>query len=197
MAMSRRNARLSRGMATSLERGRVQHTPRRRGLPCAWLALCLGCAGAATPAGETAWNAEGSEEAASLRAALAASEAPLDAGALRVRLIFGGAADLDLYVSDPLAETVYYANTPSASGGALTADRRCGDPAPRVEQVEFVAPPAGRYRVGVDFPERCGRGRDPVVYVLEVRSGVQRVLHSAIAWPIRFDPAVAEIDLAP
>lgn len=89
--------------------------------------------------------------------------APAD-GALRIRLVFGDAADLDVYVSDPLDETVYYGNTPARSGGALLADVRCDSPPPRVETVIFARPPAGRYRVSVDYPERCRAERDPLPY---------------------------------
>ena len=77
------------------------------------------------------------------------------AGELVVRLAFEPGADLDLYVSDPLEETAYYANTPVRSGGALDADRRCPEPGDGVETVRFAAPLAGRYRVGVDFQQRC------------------------------------------
>ena len=77
------------------------------------------------------------------------------AGALRVELAFGQDADLDLYVTDPLQETVYFANTPSQQGGVLLDDRRCDSPPPRIETVVFEHPPPGRYRVGVDYPRRC------------------------------------------
>ena len=36
---------------------------------------------------------------------------------LRIQLAFDDAADLDLYVTDPLQETVYFANTRSRSSG--------------------------------------------------------------------------------
>lgn len=85
----------------------------------------------------------------------AAAEAP-PPEPLVIELHFGEEADLDLYVTDPARETIYFANTPSsASGGALEADARCDSPAPRIERVRFSAPPSGSYRVGVDFPERC------------------------------------------
>ncbi len=74
---------------------------------------------------------------------------------LVVRLAFGANADLDLFVTDPGQEAVYFANSPSRRGGELVVDRRCGDPAPRVEVVHYSSPMAGRYRVGVDFPEVC------------------------------------------
>jgi hypothetical protein len=108
---------------------------------------------------------------------------PLPAGALRVRLVFGTAADLDLYVTDPHQETVYFANTPSISGGTLSSDVRCDAPAPRVETVLFTAPLAGTYRVGVDHPERCGVARGEVPFRVEIEVGsLRRTLRGEIPW---------------
>ena len=97
-------------------------------------------------------------------------------GAVLVRLAFGALADLDLYVTDPAEETVYFANPVSAaSGGALEVDLRCDAPAPRVETVRYAPAPSGRYRVGVDFPFRCGSHRGPVPFVLVAEFGDQRL----------------------
>jgi len=133
-----------------------------------------------------------SREGVALAALLAApaSSAP---GELRVRLAFGAAADLDLYVTDPLQETVYFANSPSRAGGSLDRDLRCGDAAPRIETVSFAEPRSGVYRVGVDFPEHCDGAREPVAFAVVVeRNG--RVLaeqHSAIV-TLYFAPIVLE-----
>ena len=68
-----------------------------------------------------------------------APSAPTAAGAvseggLRVELVFSDDADLDLYVTGPDLETVYFANTPTRAGGALERDLRCdGEPGTRVE----------------------------------------------------------------
>ena len=107
--------------------------------------------------------------------------APLDPLTVQVQLVFGADADLDLYVTDPDQETVYFANTPSRLGGALEADQRCDAALPRVETIRFEAAPAGRYRVGVDFPERCG-GRGPAPFALLVRGpGLDRVERGEVA----------------
>ncbi|MDX1642860.1 MAG: PPC domain-containing protein, partial [Thermoanaerobaculia bacterium] len=166
----------------------------------ALLVLAGGCTGAPPAAGPDpgAWTPAQRAQAEALEASLAA-DPPAPPGSLRVRLAFGAAADLDLYVSDPAKETVYYANTPSKSGGALEADRRCAHPAPRVERVRFDAPPPGGYRVGVDAPRRCGEdaeGGDPVVYVVAVeRPGRPLLLRRGRITPVRFDPVVVELDL--
>ena len=87
---------------------------------------------------------------------------------LRVRLLFGPEADLDLHVTDPKSETVYFGNSPSRGGGVLSGDVRCDAPAPRIEVVTFVKPETGRYRVGVDFAGSCKKVRDAVPFQIEV-----------------------------
>src|SRR4029453_11922130 len=98
--------------------------------------LGLACASALPkPAPPPTWTEALSARAAALEAKLAT--APRAAGGeLVVRLAFEPGADLDLSVSDPRDETIYYANTPARSGGALDADQRCGaEPAERIETV--------------------------------------------------------------
>jgi hypothetical protein len=123
-----------------------------------------------------------------LRAAAAASLGT----ALVVRLAFDGSADLDLYVTDPLEETVYFANTPTRAGGALDADRTCRDPAPRVETVRFERPPPGRYRVGVDHPASCASDA-PASFAVRVERGGRSWEASGALESRRFDPIVLEV----
>jgi len=143
---------------------------------------------------ESARQARLLTEGDALAAALVASApAPLAPGALRVRLAFGAGADLDLYVTDPLQETVYFANNPSRAGGRLERDLRCDDSAPRIETVTFPDPHPGVYRVGVDFPESCERSRDPVAFavVVEQDGRVLAEQRSGIM-PLYFAPIVLE-----
>ena len=104
-------------------------------------------------------------------------------GDLRVELVFGEGADLDLYLTDPSQETVYFANTPSrVNGGRLAADCRCDARAPRIEVVVFENAPPGRYRVGVDHAERCaeaGAAAQPFLLIVEAGSR-RRELHGEI-----------------
>jgi uncharacterized protein YfaP (DUF2135 family) len=74
---------------------------------------------------------------------------------LRIALTFPGEVDLDLYVTGPLLETVYFANHTSRSGGEISDDVRCDTQGEHIERVYFAAPMPGRYRIGVDFPESC------------------------------------------
>jgi hypothetical protein len=130
------------------------------------------------------WTEALSARADALEAVLAA-EPPAAAGELVVRLAFEAGADLDLYVSDPLEETVYYANTPARSGGALDADLRCAQPGERVETVRFTAPLAGPYRVGVDFPERCETEQRVSPWAISIEAhGERRLLRGLAAFHV-------------
>jgi len=115
-------------------------------------------------------------------------------GKLHVRLVFGEEADLDLYVTDPRQETVYFGNSPSLAGGALHEDLRCDAPAPRVERVQFPAPAPGRYRVGVAFSARCTRVRQAVPYRIEIEGGALRIDESGEISPGHFDHKVVEFE---
>jgi hypothetical protein len=117
---------------------------------------------------------------------------PAPEGAVVVRLAFDAAADLDLYVTGPRRETVYFANSPSRIGGRLEADRRCDAPAPRIETVVFPDPWPGPYRVGVDFPEACDGGSDAAAFALDVRSAAGHVERLGTVRPGEFEPVVLE-----
>jgi hypothetical protein len=86
--------------------------------------------------------------------------APPPTAKLAVMLSWTDAADLDLYVTDPNGQTVYFAHPRSDSGGTLIADARCKDATygERHEGVFWTDPPSGRYRIGVDFIEPCVAG---------------------------------------
>lgn len=94
-------------------------------------------------------------------------------GGIVVRLAFGDEADLDLYVTDPLLDTVYFARHESRTGGRISADVRCGTHGPRVEEVRFEVPWAGRYRVGVDHPKRCDGAPAPAPAAYAVTARVE------------------------
>jgi len=132
--------------------------------------------------------APGATAAAWLRAS------PPPEGAVVVRLAFDARADLDLYVTGPRRETVYFANTPTKLGGRLDADRRCDAPAPRIETVVFPEPWPGPYRVGVDFPEACDGGREPADFALDVHSAAGLARRTGRVRPGEFEPMVLEWD---
>ncbi len=160
----------------------------------AWIAATSACA----CLGPADWNDALRRQAAVLEQALARdASASLPPDAVRVRLAFGAGADLDLYVTDPLTESLYFANTPIRSGGELDADQTCDDPAPRIERASFAPAPPGRYRVGVDFMSRCERGAAVVPFALEVRAGGLRRVERGLIEFGHFQPRVLEFDVAP
>lgn len=155
---------------------------------------------AAAAASSTQFDADQRARLARLRAALAEAPPDLSHGLL-VRLAFDDAADLDLFVTDPMQESVYFANSPTRSGGRLVEDRRCDDPSPRVEAVHFSEPKAGRYRVGVDFHRRCeqtslsGKQKTEGLYVVRVDEGARMLERVGMLTPGRFEVIVIEFDV--
>ncbi len=158
----------------------------------AWIATHAGCA--TPPPG--AWSDALREEASALEQALSggAPERP-PPEAVRIRLAFDAQADLDLYVTDPWQESLYFANNSVRSGGELDVDATCVDRAPRIETASFAAPPPGRNRVSVDFMARCEIGVTSVPYVIEVWARGQHRLVRSLAEFGQFDPLVLEFDV--
>ncbi len=142
----------------------------------------------------------GSLESAGSGPSEAPSERALSDG-LIVQLAFDEAADLDLFVTDPAQESVYFANSPSRSGGTLVVDRRCDDPSPRIEVVHFAQPAPGRYRVGVDFHRRCqdtplsGSEEKQGLYVVRVEEDGRILIREGQVIPGQFEVIVIEFDL--
>ena len=124
------------------------------------------------------------------------AQAPVrPAGTLEIRLEFGEQADLDLFVTDPDQETVYFGNNPSRTGGQLEGDVRCQAPAPRIEVVRYANPRPGRYRVGVEYNRSCLFRREPADYRIDVRAdGFERTLGARIE-PGRFEHKALEFSL--
>ncbi len=180
---------------------RAQHTPAARAVAALALAFAAAAFGAPPSVARERvpvanWTPALEAEAAQLEAALAKA-APAAAGALRVRLAFGAAADLDLYVTDALDETIYFANERAAAGGRLVRDARCDSPAPRIEEVVFAAPQPGRYRVGVDYMvyrTKCGEQPAVVAFVIAVddAGGGRRVVRGLARRGV-FDSRVLEV----
>ncbi len=133
-----------------------------------------------------------SDEAAPLPKPLAGH--PAAAHDVVVQLIFGPEADLDLFVTDPEHEEVYFANSPSRLGGIFEVDRRCDDPAPRIETVRFSPAPPGRYRVSVDYPIRCATDVDEVLFrVIAEANGERQEVEGTVHFG-GLEPIVLEFD---
>jgi hypothetical protein len=113
------------------------------------------------------------------------------------RLAFDRENDLDLYVTDPLEETVYFANHRVKTGGEIIRDVRCATDAdvPGVEEVRFAAPYPGRYRVGVDFAERCQGDGMVAGYAVSVQGAGEQHVASGILELNQFEVVTLEFDL--
>jgi hypothetical protein len=187
--------------------GRREHTLRsrrrasceRRALTLALLVAAGACAasssGCRTPlASET--DEEEQRAQATLQATLAAEPVPGAAVGLRVRLASGPAVDLDLYVTDPrFAETVYFANSRSRAGGLVVRDARCGSAAPRIDEIVFDAPPAGRYRIGVDYHSACTNDARRAAFAIEIWRGTERSVLRGSVEPGHFLSRVHEFSV--
>jgi hypothetical protein len=176
----------------------VARAPRPRRARTAVAVLVAAVAGCASPA-VAPELAEAERLRAWLERALADRPRPAP-DALRVYLAFAGDVDLDLYVTDPTQETVYFANTPSRAGGRLDADLQCGASAEgegdRVERVRFAEPPPGRYRVSVDHPRSCG-ARRTAGYALAVEHGGRLTFHTGSVGLREFQLVSLEFELPP
>ncbi len=114
---------------------------------------------------------------------------------LTVRLAFGAEADLDVYVTDPLLETVYFANKSSRSGGRILEDVRCDEDQIKVEEVRFDAPMPGRYRIGIDYPNACAEGNRESPYAVSVQHDGKRREAQGSASLHRFEIVVLEFEI--
>ena len=131
----------------------------------------------------------------------AAPPAASSADTVSVALIWSAPVDLDLYVTDPSQETVYFANPESKSGGRLERDVTCesihdaDDASPLEELAEWRAPPGGRYRIGVDFSDGCGGAVEEAEFRLVADVHGKRREHLAKVRKVRFEPIVLEFDV--
>jgi hypothetical protein len=92
-------------------------------------------------------------------------------GDVQVNISWSGASDVDLYVTDPADETVYYGNRSSASGGSIDLDSNaaCNIDGKNAENIVWPAnqAPRGTYKVIVRYFDDCGVARtDWVVTIL-------------------------------
>ncbi len=86
----------------------------------------------------------------------------LATGDVRVTLTWGDTADLDLAVTDPNGETIYYDVKASSSGGQLDVDANGGCQSAITSPAENIiwpdTGPSGQYVVQVSIYDDCGAG---------------------------------------
>jgi len=118
-------------------------------------------------------------------------------GELVMQLVFTSDADLDIYVTDPQLETVYFANGRAKSGGQISEDIKCDADELRIEEVRFESPLPGRYRVGVDFPKSCNGDNNEAVYIIITTFGERREEANGSVRLQQFKVVAAEFDVEP
>lgn len=126
--------------------------------------------------------------AAATAPAVALPEPPLAPTGVRVHLVWAGPADLDLLVTDPSGRTYSVEHPGDVIAGDAGCERAGGV---AVETASWTAPPPGRYRIGVDFPQACA-ATDGVPYrvVVDV-AGARRVVDGT-ATPLQRTPNAVE-----
>jgi len=120
---------------------------------------------------------------------------------LNVTLMWDAPVDLDLYLTDPTSETVYFANNPSRTGARLLHDARCrhvvgAAEGPFFEQAQVEDPRSGRYRIGVDFIDACGAQDAAVSFRVVVDYAGTRRETTGIVRLEEFQAIVLEFELS-
>lgn len=105
-------------------------------------------------------------------------------GPVTVSLLWNTTDDIDLHVTSPLGDTVYYGNKQSYSGGELDVDRQVDTFVSHpVENIYWDNPPRGTYTVRVNMFTKRSTGNVPIqvrvvinneaeIYDLEISSGM-------------------------
>jgi hypothetical protein len=165
--------------------GRPPHGARRIGIGVVAMAMAVGACAARPPASPV-------------------DEPPRAAAAsvpgLSVQLVWDAPVDLDLYLTDPSWETVYFGNNPSRSGARLVRDVRCADarrpPAGGfVELAHAATPSPGPYRIGVDFIDACEAEMQSVRFRVVARLGTQVIDIVETIRPAQFLPLTLELEI--
>ena len=111
-----------------------------------------------------------------------ADVAPMGTGEVQVTLLWTSGDDLDLHLTEPSGETIYYQMAASASGGALdVADLGggCTVPANRAENGFWTSgAPHGVYTVVINNYQACSA--DPALAKVQVRIGGQLVIDQVV-----------------
>lgn len=109
----------------------------------------------------------------------------LGTGDIQVTLRWATTDDLDLYVTDPAGQVVFYGNPSIASGGQLDVDANAGCGESNQTPIEniFWPPsqaPTGAYKIEVNLYSRCNPGNNPIPFEVRllVRGEVQTLTGS-------------------
>jgi hypothetical protein len=83
-------------------------------------------------------------------------------GEIAIELNWEGSADLDLHVTDPYGETLYYFRPRNHAGGEYLEDRECHNNSGQSERVAYESGTAasGLYQISIHYFRPCGNARD-------------------------------------
>ena len=109
----------------------------------------------------------------------------LGTGDIQVTLRWTTTDDLDLYVTDPAGQTVFYGNRNIGSGGQLDVDANAACGSPTTSPIENIfwpvgGAPQGDYVIEVDLFTRCANNTSPISFELRilVQGNVQTITGS-------------------
>ncbi|MCF2970621.1 right-handed parallel beta-helix repeat-containing protein [Synechococcus sp. Nb3U1] len=98
---------------------------------------------------------------------------PLGTGPIQITLTWNTIDDLDLYVTDPGEQTVFFGNPSIPSGGRLDVDANSNCAGVTTNPVENVfwasTPPTGRYLIEVVLFRRCSQSTAPIPFTVTLR----------------------------
>ena len=93
-------------------------------------------------------------------------------GQIQITAAWATASDIDLHVTDPNGEEIYYGRRTSSTGGQLDHDANaaCSVAPPTVENVYWATPnpPRGQYQAVVQAYDMCGSPVTPVTLSISV-----------------------------
>lgn len=90
------------------------------------------------------------------------AETGANIGPVTVSLLWNTRDDLDLHVTSPSGDTIYYGNKRGSSGGVLDVDRQAGSFVDNpVENIYWENPPSGNYTVVVNVYTKRSTGSIP------------------------------------
>lgn len=106
---------------------------------------------------------------------------------LEIELYWSNPVDLDLFVTAPDGETIYYGNPKSRAGDLIRSQSNCAsvktNPTPWRERAMINAAQSGIYRVSVDFIFNCGSGlkqADAVLKLIDTENKLQLAAQTII-----------------
>lgn len=117
---------------------------------------------------------------------------------VRVSLVWDNRNDLDLHVTTPSGEVIFFSHKQSACGGVLDVDRNVrGETDTPVENVRWArgTAPAGSYRVKVRNYRFHEADQAPTPFRVEIEVGGELLFHEAVISPSGQTGPSSDVDL--